>query len=359
VLPAFQTKSGAVSFSAALILLLLLPILISRLPFSSRESLYNGIAPEVKYNRTLAQDVFHGTFHSDITFVGSSAMYAALSREDVIKYFSKRLNRPAVIQFLVLEYSSEDKQYLLLRDYLAHHTTSMIIASTPWRTYYLGGPSHNLSTLLRNGEYPDAFNGISTLDRIKIYCEMVVEGPTHLINLFRPNLPCSESGLDGAGISEKQEASGVVDLKIPDPHSTVSRNLVVTVNSSRIDSAQAKDDPSGYIAHFYRKLYSLSKERATPLLLINFVERSDPLDDKLRVGLPIAKIFPPNQRILAPSALDMFGRSDLTTRSRYFRDNVHLNLSGQRLFGSIVIPEIYDEYMKSISARNYAGSNIR
>jgi len=341
--PAFYSNRSAVAFATLLVVLLALPVILKQLGLPKRTNLYNGISQTFGTNTSIDQTIYGGPVHSDVVLLGSSTMIAGFPPGSVDEYFSKHLGRPAVVKYLTMQYSGSDKQYLLLADYLAAHTTDLIVSALPWRTYTTKGPSHDINSILRFGEFSDDFSEVSDVDRMRIYSEMVVAGPRQLLNEVRPNQPFAEK-FDDVKRSQERGIDGPFVTDSLTAPSSLEESCVIPVTSRSIRMLRDWNSAYDYAALFYRKIAELAKSRNTPIVLVNFPELTDYGSKDIPVNLSLNSAFRKDQKMIAASSADLFGNISNERYRNFFRDDVHLNANGSRLFDSIALPALYRLY---------------
>jgi len=341
--PAFYSNRSAAAFASFIVFLVVLPVGLKQLGLPNRSTLYNGISQTFGTNTAIGQTIYGGPGHSDVVLLGSSTMIAGLPPGSVADYFSKQLGRPAVVKYLVMQYSGPDKQYLMLADYLSTHSTDLIVSALPWRTYASKGPSHDIDTILRFGEFSDDFSDVSDVDRVRIYSEMVVAGPRQLVNAVRPNQPFAEKFDD---VKRSQER-GIDGPFVPDALTApaiLEESCVIPTNSRSIRMLGEREAGYDYGALFYKKIVNLSQSHNTPIVLVNFPELSDYGSNDIPVNLALDTAFSKDQQMIAVSCADLFGNISNERYRNFFRDDVHLNENGSRLFDSIALPALYRLY---------------
>ena len=231
--PAFHSTKNAAAFVAFLILLLVLPAALVRIGLPNRIEVYKAIYPTFGANTTIEQTLIDGPRRSDIVILGSSTAISGIPPGAIEAYCSKSLGRSVSVRHLILQKSGPDKLFLLLSDYLKNHDTSLIVAALPWKSYSSLGPSSDLNTVLRYGDYPGAFEDVSRLDQLKIYSEMVIAAPRQLLNIIRPNKPFS-GHYDDVNRSQNRGMDGPLIKDEYEPSPDLAKSCVLDVCSQKI-----------------------------------------------------------------------------------------------------------------------------
>lgn len=323
--------------------LLLLPVVLSLVALPSRQQVYMGLPAVRGDGGSIESTIFDNQDDSDAILVGSSTMCTALRPVVVNRYFTQKLGREAKIRYLYLLRSKPDVHYLEIRDYLQTHHTKLIVLAMPERFQAQNSPDESICDILRFGEVPELYEGMSLGHKAAIYGEMVLNGPRQFLNAIRPNvLSKHEKTTDGLDEDVVHRYGKIDPLSITFEDS--AERYLFSPGSDRLNFDSTSAGKSGYFGLMFSKILKLAKDHGAKVLLVNLPMSRDLDSDPIRVNLP-KEVLDPGQSIVATSKADLFGQiSGKEAEKKYFQDPLHLNAEGAAIYSAKVIPALYSVF---------------
>ena len=127
--PAFSSTRQAGGFGLLLLVMLLLPVLISRFLLPPREQIYASLPWNVGPYPFIHDQIFRETSDVDIAIIGDSQIWAAIDTPYLQQQLSAKLGHPAVVISLCCPWAGFDGLYFLVRDLLQHRKVHMLVFS--------------------------------------------------------------------------------------------------------------------------------------------------------------------------------------------------------------------------------------
>jgi len=343
MLPAFRSKSSALSFSILLIVLLGLPVINFWIGHPLREQAYDAVSSEAAGPVGMnMREIFRDSSDADVLFLGSSLVRAGIDPGTVEQALSAHLGRPAKVQVLALNWQGLDLQYFLLRDYLAHHHAGLIVWNMPVPGSRNLEPHVEAFRWIRFGEYSDALAGLSWRYRMAIYADMVLGAPRETLSHLRPNLLGSKE----VGARIVPEPLGYYGAKfVPEPVDTVP---MPTVEQTYEDAPYRRVTAAGkpldaYEQHFARLILELAKQAHTEVVLIHIPIDTERGMDTMPERGKWDEFLHTSAPMIGTTSADLFRGVSADEVPNYYRDQ-HLNANGMTLFTRGVTPAILKAY---------------
>jgi hypothetical protein len=194
--PAFSGPWQAATFAGLLGALLAAPLVVDKLGMLDRAQVYPTIPVEAGPYPHIQRQVFEERSDIDVVFVGSSLMWSGIDAPYVQRELSRVLGRDAVVTVLASVWPGLDRDYVLLRDLLAHRRVRLVVFQLPNRDRPTADPAADVNRVsdephvqafrfLRVGEMPDA--DLPLRSEAGLYAGAVLGLPRHLLSFVRPN----------------------------------------------------------------------------------------------------------------------------------------------------------------------------
>lgn len=319
--PAFENWRSAARLSALLLLLLLLPVFLKAAGLPSRAEVYNGLrvrgGPYVKTR----QQLFATTGDIDIAFVGSSFLNMAIDVDALQARAEERYGRDINVRMFGFVFQGFDMQYVMIRDLLEHRKVKLLVTSFSGRRVLDDRPHVQLHNLLRHGEYPEMYEGLSFADRAAMYGSHVLDGPRQLLKLVRPDRPVDAA--DDRRSFMIPETRATSDL-VPAP-------AVVLSDETRQQFVFGDPDLTERQRHFARKIGELVAAHRVPMLIVNIPAPDHTTGDRIWERADWPRLLAGSPTVVGFRLSELF---EGQPADRFFADSVHFNAEGQHRFTS-------------------------
>ena len=340
--PPFRSNRSLSCFCALLVGLLVLPAVAARIGLTSREQAFSGLTDEAGRVEAVVYDVFRDPRDSEIVLLGSSILRNGVDQRMIEAALSQHLHRPAKVAVLAMNWQGLDLQYFMLRDYLDHHHTSLVLWNPPLPETKFSEPHIESFRWMRYGEYSDALSGLPLRDRAAIFGEMVLGAPRQLYARVRPNR-IDESLMTAPLAPSTRGYYGRPFVKedLQPPHFD-GMSLARNEQTSAISYTGAGLDD--YQTHFLRKISELVRAHNARIGVIHIPVDSEygmsqmpertnwaallQTQELPYVGVPAGLLFP-----------DM-------SKQRYtnFYFDQHFNINGRTYFTQAILPGVLESY---------------
>src|ERR1035441_7781669 len=106
--PAFRSTQSALYFSAIVLFLLVLPVLVSWIGLPSRKEAWSGVSTHAGAVGDLVQTIFEDPKDADILFVGPSILKRAVEPSVIERALSLHLGRAVHVSVLSMSWAGAD-----------------------------------------------------------------------------------------------------------------------------------------------------------------------------------------------------------------------------------------------------------
>jgi hypothetical protein len=280
----------------------------------------------------------------DLLVFGSSLVRAAIDGRMLERELSAKLGRPAKVLVVGVNWPGLDIQYFLLRDLLEHRRVHMAVLALPVGQQNTSMPHVQLFRMIRFGDYPDAFEGLSLLNRARLYSAMVLGAPRQALTMVRGNRVSSERAPDEFFRPDNEREVGyygapfVRDARRPPVFAPASLTYTPVADCS----FEFRNEPfSPYHMHFLERMGRLLQEKKVRSVFVNIPLDGDRGSAVMRERLYWPSLFGPDTYMVGvPSALLFRGFSD-DEFYRFYADQ-HFNRNGREYYTAAVLPAILD-----------------
>jgi hypothetical protein len=346
MLPAISSPRRLATLIAMLTTLLALPVILYGIGLPPKAELYRGITREAGTFEAMGRAFFEEQGDVDVLVFGSSLLRAAVDGRMLQSALSTKLGRQAKVLVVGVNWPGVDIQYFLLRDLLAQRRVHMAVMSLPVGQQNTSMPHVQLFRLIRYGDHPDAFAGLSLLNRARLYSAMVLGAPRHAVTMLRPNRGNAVHEADETLRPDNERDIGYYGAPfVPDQRQAPAipaESLTwceMTAGSFRFENEML----APYQMHFLRRIGTLFQEQHVRTVFLNVPLDSDHGSSIMRERLYWPDLFGADTRMVgAPSATLFHGFSDAEFY-RFYADQ-HLNQNGRKYYTAAVLPAILHLY---------------
>lgn len=328
--PAFPDWKAAARFSALLLVLMLLPVVLAKLGLPPRSEVYNGLrvggGPYVKTR----QQLYATSGDIDIAFVGSSILNVAVNGDEVQARLAERFPDINVRMFGYV-FQGYDMQYVMMRDLLEQRRVKMLVMSFSGPRFISDRPHVQLHNMLRWGEYPELLEGLPSKDRAALYASSVLDGPRQLVKYLRPERPIDAEDHQR---SLKHFDSVPVITDSPAP-------AIVLSDATRDEFTFGDPEINQRQQHFAILIAGLAAQHHVPLIVLNLPTPEEFGNDRIWERADWPHLLPGNPTVVAFRQSDLFGKQPL---DKLFADSVHMTAEGQERFTRSLIPYLTTRY---------------
>jgi hypothetical protein len=331
MLPAFENWRATARFGALLLALLLLPVFLNAIGLPPRIEVYNGLrvrgGPYVKTR----QQLFATTGDIDIAFVGSSVLNVAVNVDELQARLEERYGGDVNVRMFGFVFQGFDMQYVMLRDLLEHRKVKLVVMSLSGESLMSDMPHVQLHNLLRYGEYPEMYHGLSFVDRAAMYGSHALDGPRQLIKLLRAEQPIDAADNRRSFMVHETRGAGVAP---PAP-------VIVLSDETRHEFMFGDPGLSSRQRHFATKLAELADQHDVPIVILHVPTPEDFEYERIWERAEWPRILAGSPALVGFRRTDLFGDGPA---SQFYSDRVHLNAEGQDRFTRSLTPYLMARY---------------
>jgi hypothetical protein len=368
--PAFASTQQAAAFAFLLLVLLLLPVLLTKSVLPPREQIYawsgwDSTGPH-PYHQQL---IFEEKGDIDIAFIGSSQITHAIDTPEVQEKLSAMLGRPATVRTLGWGGAGFDALYITTKDLLQNRRVKMMVIYDECQTY--DQPNSLAPNFFRLADDADSLAGLPLRLKLDYYDAAILGVPKNLLCLLRSALPADMSPAKMDYVDGLYDADNIV-LRLgsiashhgfnfsalfddygpfipytPDNGITPS-DVAVYSPETQADFQFSGPPVPDWQLRFGRKFTALARQYGVKLVLLHLPLESDRRStviqerefwpDALRADITMMGI---------PPATLFKGMSDEDVRKLYC-DTWHLNKNGQEYYTSLITPALLKIYAAQI-----------
>jgi hypothetical protein len=342
--PAFRTQHSAIAFCLLLAVLLLLPALVRPFGLLSRSHAFEGMRTEAGPVGWTTKILAEKQGSTDILFLGSSILRAAVEPAKVEKALAAREGRPVKVLTLSFNWQGLDVQYFLLRDFLAGHSLRMAVWTMPLRQNTSDQPHVEAYRWYGFGDYSDVVDRLPLASRVSLYSDAVLGGPLRIWDVLRPPQFLPADRLAEHEVARIGYYGAPFVAEPTEPPSMASEAAIFP--ASGCASVAVTGPPLGpYQMNFARAIVELLHERGVPLVLLHI-----PIDDEygehdIPERMSWDRALGADASLVGIPAATLFGGIGKDRFLHYYRDQ-HLNANGQALFTKAIIPPLVSLFAK-------------
>jgi hypothetical protein len=351
--PPFSTGRQALGFALVLLVLLLLPVGLSKMRLVSRQQVYRAVPNEWGAFPYIHKQIFEEKSGIDILILGTSLLYQAIDAPYLKQQLSRSLGREATVVTFGTNWRCESLNYLLLRDVLKRRKVGLLVFSMPVDYQNDELPHVESFRWFLYGEDDASLDGLPPRDRLTFHAETVLGAPRHVLSLIRSDRVV-EHRYDaelGASKIEKGIRPARFIRFTPAPPKLPAHSMIYSPDTSASFrfTGQALNS---YQVHYLRLIVKLLKRYGVPVTLIrvplwterhsNVVEERMPWSEVF--GMPMTLIGVPPARLfqgLKNREIDLLFYND------YDFPNHHLNRNGNEYFTRVIAPAILKTYAQN------------
>ena len=350
--PAVWSNRHAVALILVIGILLTLPVLMHVVGLPPRDRVYSGIRVETGTGPLDEHNIFEEKGPVDIVFIGSSLLVRGVDLNYIELQLSQQLGRPARVRRLSLKWQGLDMQYMLMKDFLEHRKTGMVIMDMPTDALIGDSPHIQAYRWMRWGEFPRSTADLSFRQRVGIYGAEVLGAPRQLVNYLRPNRLVENPALvQDLGSQSKYGNVGYYGgpfVAEPRTPPTFAPDSILSRGSSD-PNFDFDGQPLGpYHQHWAREIGNLAKQQNIPFVMIHVPEDSE----KGSTRVPERMYWPevvglPSTPIIGIPAATLFRDTPADQVKNYYYDQ-HFNDNGKEFFTRAITPTILDLYSREV-----------
>ena len=349
--PPFDSTWQASGFALLLVVLLMLPVGLSKSGLTSRKDVYERIPERFGAFSYIGNQIFEEKSDIDILFLGSSVLWLGIDTPYVQDELSRRLGRQANVVTFGANWRGEDLTFILLSELLQTRKVRMLVITMPLQPETSTLPHPQAFRWLPYGGKEAAFEGLPLRGRIAVYGEQVLGAPRHLLGLIRRDIQQRSESYDkfvflrGSYRLESGYFGAPFVRELTRPAEAPASSAIYSAETKRLFHF-TQQPLSDYQMHFLKLTVNLLRNFKVPVLIVNIPlsrQRHNPTveermywPDVLGMEMPIVGV---------PPAILFRGKSDAEI-DRFFY-NEHMNLNGSELFTRTVTPailKIYEDY---------------
>ena len=332
MLPAYETRVGALRFAAVLAFLLVLPLLLAWVGLPPRADVYSAINERAGPYIFTRHQLFDTHDDIDIAFVGSSVLKMAVDADYVQERMAARFGPGVSVRMFPFVFQGFDLQYAMIRDVLEHRKVKVLVTTFSGQHRLPPGPHVQLHRFLRYGEYADVFGTLPLRDRVVLYGMSVLGAPRQVLSLVRPNIPAAPAG-EWRSLAHYEPRHDPACAPAPPVVLSDSTAGEFSLNDATLTPRQR---------FFAIEIGRLAAAHHVELVIMNIPNPEDFDAPKVWERADWRKFVPGQPRVVGfhPAALFTAGVSPL----KFYEDGYHLNADGQACFTRSLTPFLIDRY---------------
>jgi len=364
--PAFASTQQAAAFALLVLVLLFLPVLLTKSLLPPREQIYawsgwDTTGPHPYHH----QVIFEEKGDIDIAFMGSSHMWHGIDTPYVQEQLSKKLGRPAIVRTICWGGAGFDELYIVTKDLLQNKRVKMIVFYDECRLD--NQPNSLAPNMFRFADDAGMLTTLPLRFKLAYYYAAILGIPKNLLCLLRSNLPPDMSPAKMNAVEQFFHCENIVKQLgslavhrgfnssalfedygpfIPYTPENSAQPSDVAVYSPE---TQARFQFSGppvpaWQLQFGQKFAALAQQHGVKLVLLHLPAVSDgrPTVIQEREFWPKA-LRADISMVGIPSATLFEGLTDDEVR-KLFASDAHLNKNGQDYFTSLITPALLEIY---------------
>ena len=346
--PTFRSKRSAAAFCALLVVLLTLPVTLTWMGPPSREQNFisnsNNAGP---IGFDAAQ--MYGSGDSDVVIIGSSRVLLGLRPDLIQEGLSAHLGHPAVVGFLPLNWPGEDMHSYVLRDYLDHHHTRLVIWNIPQAKAYNNQPHVTADLWAIYGQHEGDLSKLPLFDRVVLYADMVFGAPRELLSKMRPNL-IGEDEKDFYAYARfthedpehKLGFMGTPFVTDSPPRPAADERYLIPITSPLLKVTGPAPEP--YQIRFIREFADVAKQHGSTLVLLHIPEVGEYGESDLPELMSWPQMLGPDYQMIGAPGTTWFAGMDRERQQHFYADDLHFNKNGAIWFSEKIVPSIIEAY---------------
>lgn len=352
--PAFDSNLQAFLFLALIIIILVLPVIITKSGLITRRNSYEIMPENQGAYSFVMREIFDNKEDIDILFAGSSVTFGGIDTPQVQKDLSNKLGRPARVMTFGHYFNSMDVTYTQIRDLLERKRVRLIVLSIP-RLPYTDGPSAIAYRFVRYNDDKELFDNLSLKSKISLYACGVLRTPRDLMTIIRPNLQRPSPFAKDLGADKRDDGMGRKPEKFkrftPTSPSVPVANLIYSPESK--DRVEFINDDITYHQNYYlEKLIELLKRNKVPVMIINIPQHTEIHSPRVIERKDWSKSFGMDTPLVGVQPSVLFAGLSEEEIELLFFDDIHFNTNGNEFYTRTVLPAILEVYDKHATKRD-------
>jgi hypothetical protein len=350
---AFSSTRQAAAFAGLLLVLLLLPLLLRRLP--SRREVYSGAPWRIGGFPAIYDEFYQQKGDVDIAFVGSSTIYYGIDTPYVEAALSKQLGRAAHVITVAWYWQGFDALYFITQDLLRArkvHTIVFTDVAEDTREQHHAAPYW-----FRLADNAEAFRGMRQRDIPPYYFAAILSIPRTLLSYLRPNSPqfvySSDRVGPGTSVSPASHLGSFAREAGYDyskfvryrPVTPTAPSDVCVYTPATADKFHFSSQPLQPLQqHFAQKFGALAQRYGVQLILLTMPRVTGPDVDYIQERAFWPQLLHTDVTMMGIPPGKLFAGINLEDRKKLFINDLHLNINGQQYFTPLVTPSLFKCY---------------
>jgi len=347
--PAFATSAQIIAFSGLILLILLLPVIISKTGAISRRNSYQMIPEHWGAYSFAENEIYDNSEDIDILFVGNSVMWHAIDAESIQRSLSAELGRPARVRVFGQNFSDLDITYTKIRDAVEQKRVRMVVVSA-LRLPYTDGPSFTSYRFLGYGEYPDSVNGLPAGSRISLYAGNVLRVPHDLLTMLRPHRSVPSPYARDLGAYKVALGMGrepdLFEAFSPGPPSIAAEQLLLGPQTANKFQHTEEAIPQ-HQRHYLDLLADLAHRKGFHLAMLNLPLYNDRKSDVVLERHDWHREFGPGVSVIGVAPRYLFTGMTEKEIEKLYADEEHFNKNGNVFFTQTLLPAIITAFKQN------------
>lgn len=343
--PAFSSNRQAVAFAVLVLIVLALPLGLTKNLLPPVEEVYSSVPWSIGSFPYLHDQIFEEKDDIDIAFMGSSVMWWGIDTPQVQQELEAKLGRKAVVRSLCWNWQGFDTFYKVMGDLLDHRKVHFIV----FYDVFSGAPptAHSQAARwFRWNDDPDFLSGLSPRAKASFYSSSILSSPRSILGRFRENLPAipseSVSWRPNSPLVKNPAnrlGSLALRLRVDQPFEEFSPNTKIDPEQVLVFSDPTHDcfnfgrqDIYPLQSNFIEKISELARKHGVKLVSLNLPRKRDMRSKQINESLFWPDVFHADITVLGipPSKL-FYGLPDEDVNKLYW-DFQHFNENGQKFF---------------------------
>jgi len=363
--PAFSSNGKAASFAILVLVVLSLPLVLTKKLLPPSKEVYSAIPWSIGGFPYIHDQIFEEKSDIDIAFMGSSVMWWGIDTLQVQRELEKKLGRKAVVRSLCWNWQGFDPFYKVMKDLLEHRNVRMIV----FYDVNSGAPptAHSQAAhWFRLADDPESLSGLNARTKASFYSSAILSAPKNILGFLRDNLPAipsSEVTWRSSSPQTRNPATRLgslslrlrMDKPFEDylPSTTINPSAGVRLSEATKNQFKfEKGEVNPTQANFIRKISTLATKHNVKLVYLNLPRKSDMRSPTINEQVFWPSVFQTEVFVVGIPPLKLFeGVSDEDVWKLYW-DFQHFNENGQKFFTPRISPQLTELYERSIQTKH-------
>lgn len=357
--PAFSSTKSAAGFTALVLGILLLPVIIPIAWLPPRASLYSTIPWNYGAFPFIREQIFERKDKLDIAFIGSSRVWFDIDSPYVAHELTHQMGRSANVVTLGWSWPGFDATYCVAADLLGNRKVDLLVI---YNEKPVQNMPHPISAhWFRWADDPEAREGLSWPLQAGLYTSGIISLPLSLMGLARANLPLSPIS-DTPNFQEKLYHApnpatrlGTLSSRLalnanPDfveLHPPVlSRNQAVQIYSPAMPGAFRFDQPPmpAFQDHYLRELLAKAHKKGTKVVMLYLPTPEEARWQVMHLQSNLQDLAAGPLTVMGIPPAELFAGISEADFKQLFCDLLHLNANGQAFYTQVITPKLLQVY---------------